>query len=96
MKMFSFVQVFDPQKPEHLFADRSHWASLLCLLHLIKTISIILKMDAICCNNQQLKHVCIMKTIFGLDTSEKNAAPSYFRYKSIGGCFHQKGLGVDE
>ena len=37
------------------------------------------KKEAVCCNNPDLNHVCVMKTILGIDTSEESRLISTFK-----------------
>ncbi len=47
---------------------------------------------AICCNNPDAGHVCVMKTIFGIDTSEESAAISSFKTTETVEAALKKGL----
>jgi hypothetical protein len=47
---------------------------------------------AICCNNPDAGHVCVMKTIFGIDTSAASAAISTFKTSAMVEAALKKGL----
>ena len=59
-----------------LSASALAMASLMVLVTSNRTVE---KKDAVCCNNPDQNHVCVMKTILGIDTSEESQKISTFK-----------------